>query len=423
MANKFVCKDGNDANGGTSYADAKLTIASAITAASSGDTIQIGPGVYNEAVNVTAKTLTFQGDGYVIFDGGGTLGTGFLANNANIVVTVNDIIVRGFTTGMSATASSTVAPVLVANRCRVHNCTTGLQLNSTGTSNGAVTATNVLVHNCTTGATSTGNSNSGMTLSRCTIADCTTGAAKTNTHNFTVRHCVLANNGKHYNITGVSGTITINLNCVWFDGTANSTWNVTTTTDFATWKSTSGQDAASTSQDPVFFDREHKMYGLDRTSPIPLLLDDVSGGTGIGAGYKDQPVVGMSENDLAGNFANAIVTDCTLNASNNWEVASGSTEGTVRTPVMDLGRQATIQRLNIFTNLDKDRYPSNVPDYDTADVEPKAMTARYRHSSTSFVDADGSPSWVEFEPSALGETVTVVARYLQVEVTLRTDGT
>ena len=55
----YVSKQGNDGNGGHSWADSLLTITQAVTNAASGDKIIIGAGTYTGDVNASAKELTF----------------------------------------------------------------------------------------------------------------------------------------------------------------------------------------------------------------------------------------------------------------------------------------------------------------------------------------------------------------------------
>ena len=62
MATYYVRKSGNDANSGLSPSLAKLTYTAAYNAASSGDTIYIGAGVYREAQLTTSKQISFIGD-------------------------------------------------------------------------------------------------------------------------------------------------------------------------------------------------------------------------------------------------------------------------------------------------------------------------------------------------------------------------
>lgn len=63
MANIYVRKSGNDSNDGSTPALAKLTIAGAISAMSSGDTIYVGSGIYRE-YNLTtgSKSVSIIGD-------------------------------------------------------------------------------------------------------------------------------------------------------------------------------------------------------------------------------------------------------------------------------------------------------------------------------------------------------------------------
>jgi pectin methylesterase-like acyl-CoA thioesterase len=51
---------GNDANGGTSFADAKKTIQAAVTQVSASGTVHVNPGTYTENVNIP-KAMTIQG--------------------------------------------------------------------------------------------------------------------------------------------------------------------------------------------------------------------------------------------------------------------------------------------------------------------------------------------------------------------------
>lgn len=60
----YVAKSGNDSNDGLSPATAKLTIGSALSAASAGDTIRIASGTYTEKLDLSSKAnITLQGDG------------------------------------------------------------------------------------------------------------------------------------------------------------------------------------------------------------------------------------------------------------------------------------------------------------------------------------------------------------------------
>jgi len=59
----YVAKTGNDANDGSSWQEAKLTISAMVTASSNGDTIYIGTGTYDEEVDLDTanKSITLDG--------------------------------------------------------------------------------------------------------------------------------------------------------------------------------------------------------------------------------------------------------------------------------------------------------------------------------------------------------------------------
>lgn len=61
----YVSKSGNDSNGGNSWDSALLTVGAAVDAAASGDTINIGPGVFAEEKDASsAGALVFRGSGW-----------------------------------------------------------------------------------------------------------------------------------------------------------------------------------------------------------------------------------------------------------------------------------------------------------------------------------------------------------------------
>ena len=69
----YVSKDGDNANGGTSWGDSWLTIQHGVDNINSGDTLMVGPGYYNEQVsapNFTSETIISGPDmsNHTIFD-------------------------------------------------------------------------------------------------------------------------------------------------------------------------------------------------------------------------------------------------------------------------------------------------------------------------------------------------------------------
>lgn len=408
MAIIFVAKDGNDGNSGTSYALAKLTIGAAITAATSGDTIKVAPGVYNEAVTTGAKNLTFQADGYVILDGTNTLTNGFTNTGASsVTMTVNDFIIIRFTNGIGTATNSTDTTNL--NRCRIHSCTTGVN-HTVGTFD----LHNCLIYDCTTGINSGSVQN--ISVQHCTISNTTTGFTRSGNNTTTNKHNIFAYNTRHISWTAVGGTINSDYNCIDF-GSGDTRWSSTIDTTLSGWQSTSGKDANSLSQTPGFLDITQRLYTLHTSSSLLEMIDEP--GVGLGVGYTTRGYVGMSVNDPDGHWADRILSNTEVNASNNIQLAGASTNGYARTPIIDLGSQRRIGKINIVTNLINSMYPTDVPDYSTADTQPKRITLRYRTSNSSFLDGDASPSWVEIEPN---QDVNTQGRYLQVEITLRNNG-
>ena len=71
MATYYVNKSGNNGNAGTSVGAAKLTIQAAMTLTSTGDTVVVGSGLYNESVTWVSGTRTMLADGNVVMDGTG----------------------------------------------------------------------------------------------------------------------------------------------------------------------------------------------------------------------------------------------------------------------------------------------------------------------------------------------------------------
>jgi len=156
-----VAKTGNDGNSGHAAqypvslaSDAKLTIAAALAAAASGDTIVIWPGDYAEAVDASAKTLRIIGadraktritpatgtpltigpDSYVrdlsaIGPSGGVYGT--LIPLAGSGVTLENVYTWGDTDGLYVMAASGTLHNLRLIRCHFKSDWDGAKLSAT----------------------------------------------------------------------------------------------------------------------------------------------------------------------------------------------------------------------------------------------------------------------------------------------------
>lgn len=100
----YVAKTGNDANGGHSMADAKLTIAAAISAAAAGDVIIVCQGTYTEQFSI-GKALTLKAKelgGVIITNsaGGSVISVQAALVNLENLIVINTHITNG--TGISA---------------------------------------------------------------------------------------------------------------------------------------------------------------------------------------------------------------------------------------------------------------------------------------------------------------------------------
>ena len=147
---------GNNLNGGTSPADAKLTVAAGVTQVSPGGTVIVAAGTYNEDVDLT-KSLTLQGAGidqsYLVGPAGG--------QGSTVRVGAADITIEGFTITRAGNALATwVDPTLNSagiaiqsqgNFAEIRNNKltgnrTGIDINN---SNGNVITDNVIDYNRT----------------------------------------------------------------------------------------------------------------------------------------------------------------------------------------------------------------------------------------------------------------------------------
>ncbi len=130
----FVNKGGNDANSGTSWDDAFLTVGQAVSSLAAGDLTNIGPGTYDEAVDSSAvDNLEFVGAGLqthiqttiknAFKVGNGTIVRNLKTESTHVIgigfepaakddVYAENVTMIGAADGMSASG----------NRLRLHNC-------------------------------------------------------------------------------------------------------------------------------------------------------------------------------------------------------------------------------------------------------------------------------------------------------------
>jgi len=421
MATFYVNKSGNDADSGATRALAKLTIAAAITAAATGDTIMIGTGRYVEGNLATGtKAISFDADGgfgTVIIDANGASANVFVDSGA-AANRYSRLLITG-ATGDNLYHNNNA--IWYLDECLVYDAgAAGVALVVFGNPNlicrNSIFAQNVYGINCGVSASSD------MRLYNCTFEGNSTYAiyfpGNPTLTTFAIQSCVFSNsptliyaggmtdaqyaakfsfgehnyNDYHLGATGVNMLIT-------------STGSKTT---LAGVQTSSGKDTNSIASDPLFVRPSSFLFGLQAASPC---IQTGFGDSNIGARPS---VYGVTKAVNASMWDNGVYSS-TEQSGNTIIPSAGPAEGTFATDVIDHGRSRSMRKVRLgglydgTANFDKDK----------TDVEPNRWTLEVRASDTLFAKADGAPAWSEKE---IGTVVSgVTGRYQQVRVTLRTD--
>ncbi len=183
-------------------------------------------------------------------------------------------------------------------------------------------------------------------------------------------------------------------------------------TTLANWQAVSAKDPNSTEGDPLISDLS---YIPTTTSPL------IDAGVPLGAGLFEtigpfRPGFTISDNDNSGLWGGAAeISNVVFDAgSGKFKLAEGETVGTVATDVLDMTERKRVRRLFAYGNED----PLNTFtafDTSTGDID---MTLEFRLQDTSFLKADGTPTWQEVPRTG---DLNQVGRYIQFRVTLRSD--
>jgi hypothetical protein len=388
MVTFHVHKSGNDSNGGLTQALAKLTLQAAVTAAANNDTVRVYSGVYSEIIApISAKSLTFIGDGKVIIDGENsfttftttTLGTSHFRN----------IHFRRFTSILISSHSHSFLD------CEISEM-------PSGTSSGTRTAANTVFRDITgTAIAQPVNPAADAIYTSCTFVNCGKGISSTGgggISNAIVQNCIFRSNTTHLDFTILSAYhLTSGGNDIDFS-TGNCKLAATTYTTLSTWQAAvSLRDSVSVSADPKFLDENKKMYGLKADSPclfsgLLSVADRVQGAFNRKIGGGGVAVMeGFSSGRNTTIWNGAVLVNTLQNASGNYTMASGTVEGsTVFTSVFSSG----INIGRIFVN-EEIYYPLAVIDHDNTDTAPNRLTLRARFSP-DIVPTYGP--YINFEP-------------------------
>lgn len=428
MATWYVCKSGNDSNGGTSYEDAFLTIGRAVSASASGDTIIVGSGVYQESIDLVGKNnITFEGDKYVILDGNNkslTYGIYSSNNGEFYYVYIKNFIIQNFTCGIAYRK-------LYYHNITITNCTHAYYPRGYSNSNlGVLTSDSwMAIYNCSYALSGT-------------IYDANTGniiapiSATNPIKNITVANCTygIYCPGTNGRLNAGSSTFLKNIfyNCnyiLWQTVTASSSQagdyivyhpfdsnhkivcgnGSQVFTSFSSWKSTVGANTYSTDADPKLIQPDIGLLGLD-TGSSALDSDLVTKKSGI-----FNLSVGISNVVNKSIWDACILTNVEKDSKGYFRLKPDATVGTIRTPVINVTGY-DVKSISLAESIS---YPTNVIDYNNTDSKPNRLTFRYRYSNTPFGVNDETPTWNETEGIS---DLNLQCNYLQLEITLRKDG-
>lgn len=410
MAILYVAKDGNDANSGATWALAKLTMGGAHSAASANDTIYVAAGRYSETVAIT-KVLFMYAVGEVINDNSvGGLVNGFTCSAAGALL--GGFIADGFTSYGFASTWTLHCVNCIARNNGSHGFSTGAWSYTLNTLNC------VAYGNGGSGIYNTGYAeilnNVCFNNSRYGIEDGQINAVTQMIRNNVCFGNTLAQ--LYFSALGYSSRFLHNYNHLDLAGTTNiGTINATNYTTLALFQAalTTGAESNDSTGTVELNDVAKYLY---HTLPSSTQLL----GTGIGGNSKGLAVAyGMSENLNLAKITGGVFSDVEWDAVNKrLQLVAPASSGYWRSDVIDLGCvRAFFGVGNIYATMAP---PTDVVDYDVAEADPRTWTYRYRIDNATFDKADGAPAWVE--AIIMNPLVGITGRYVQVELTLRTDG-
>nr|WP_231134684.1 right-handed parallel beta-helix repeat-containing protein [Motilibacter deserti] len=180
--------NGNDANGGTSAADAKKTIQAAVSQVAAGGTVIVAQGTYAESVTVAKDGVRISGAGKAatVIQGTSCSGNGITLVGSRNGLTVEDLMVTGFENGVYlGVGSDTQTNVTLEDASISSNCRHGIFMQAgtvgnltvnrvTASSNGTAGSGGrgiLVINGVKTNVSITGGTFSGNALSGIDISD------------------------------------------------------------------------------------------------------------------------------------------------------------------------------------------------------------------------------------------------------------
>jgi hypothetical protein len=395
MPTFYVNKSGNDANGGTSHADAFATIQKAIDTVASGDTIIVGSGTYSENL-IQKESYTLQADGDVKMIGTGTFIT--FGGSSNLCDYVG-IEVRGYTDVFSGANARTAQ----FTDCI---CDGGdFSFNGRSGLTNLVAFDGCLITNCEINFSQ--NATDNVTIEDSTFDNVTWSLQSTSSpYNFNMKNCDFEDDISPTG-TGTSNFTIVTLNFCNVRGAVD--YQGTTYANLAAFQAAFPSVAPNSINQTPFFNNDYTL------NPLPSNPNIGTGESGVNIGAFDVATEYEGSDVL---FDGAILTDVIRNDSGDLELnVSGS--GTIVTVVLDFLEDITINKVRLTA---QETYPTDVVDTDNTDVEPNRHNFEYRFQTDaqgSFGQTDGTPAYTTAEWK---DDINITCRYFQMRITLRSDG-
>lgn len=386
---------GNDGNGGTSWADAKKTLAGANGLATANvDTIYCH-GRFTESLPATKQGLRWNGVGECILDGGNSI-TGAAVQNNTVI---RELVLEKFVTYALSFGNAISASI---ERCVFRNQAVGIIRTSDWNGFVYVLVTRFADHST---AAVDWNGYSGLHLFNCTFRGNAIGVLQSaaNVSRFIIaRQCAFADAIMVKRTS--TGTFQFDNNA--YDFTNGKCVDVSTDkTTLAAWQAVTGVDVSSV----------HRVLPSDlagntlRATPSSGLLSAGPGGTPIG---MMQPAAVISNNVNASIWTGGTFSNTEIDGSGNLVLSAGQTLGTWTSGELDLGAAIAVRsiELSIANETTTAFVDSSIAD------SPGYLTVELRGSNTSPVS--GSYTAVP-RRAEIGAYMTSTYRYWQIKLTLR----
>lgn len=322
----YVSKDGNDANDGSSWAQAKLTPQAAFNIASSGNQVWIAQGTYNAATTngfAPPAGLTIYGGFY-----GNETAVADRAKTADpdgigaAVFTYPTILTNSLavTPGALYVIYANIAPA--GTPCTFNGFTiTDGKCGVYGTSGGSVMMVDCIISGLSnTGVASDGGGLQNANATSCTITSCSAGRYGGGAHNATVLNCVFTGCSA---VTAGGGVNSCNVtNCIF---TSNSSAN-----GGGAYISTINNCQFITNTVTVSGGGAHTCSCSNSTFTSNTAV--TSGGGGYGSTYINCAFTTNSTPGVGGGVSNfASCTNCTFTGNTAVSYAGGANTGTTLT--------------------------------------------------------------------------------------------